>query len=44
MTTPLAITLCTVFAFILVLMQYGVTEALYGIDGNDGSYSEKTQE
>jgi hypothetical protein len=40
-TVPLAITLCTVFAFILVLMQYGVPEALYGIDGNDGPYSEK---
>jgi hypothetical protein len=38
-TTPLAVTLCTVFAFILVLMQYGVTEALYGIDGSDGPYS-----
>ncbi|MET0516859.1 MAG: hypothetical protein ABW047_16200 [Nitrospiraceae bacterium] len=38
--TLFAITLCAVFAFILVLMQYGVTEALYGIDGNDGSHSE----
>ena len=41
-TTPLAVTLCTVFAFILVLMQYGVAEALYGIDGNNGPYSERT--
>jgi hypothetical protein len=27
-----AIALCTVFAFILVLIQYNVTEALYGVE------------
>ena len=32
--------LCTVFAFILVLLQYTVSESLYGIDGKDGPYSE----
>ena len=26
--------LCTVFAFVLVLLQYGVSEALFGIDGS----------
>ena len=31
--------LCTVLAFFLVLLQYGVSEALYGIDGDDGPYS-----
>jgi hypothetical protein len=30
---------CTAFAFLLVLLQYGVSEALYGIDGNNGPYS-----
>ena len=30
---------CTVFAFGLVLLQYGVSEALYGIDGINGPYS-----
>jgi hypothetical protein len=35
----LAGVLCTAFAFCLVLLQYGVTEALYGIDGTDGPYS-----
>ena len=30
--------ICTVFAVVLVLLQYGVSEALYGIDG-DGPYS-----
>jgi len=31
--------LCTVFAFFLVLLQYTVTESLYGIDGEGGSSS-----
>jgi hypothetical protein len=31
--------LCTAFAFSLVLLQYGVSEALYGIDGTNGPYS-----
>ena len=31
--------ICTVFAFVLILLQYGVSEALYGIDGDDGPYS-----
>ena len=31
--------LCTVFAFCLVLLQYGVSEALYGIDGTNGPFS-----
>jgi hypothetical protein len=35
----LAGALCTVFAFCLVLLQYGVSEALYGIDGTNGPYS-----
>ena len=30
---------CTMLAFGLVLMQYSVSEALYGINGNDGPYS-----
>jgi hypothetical protein len=30
--------ICTVFAFLLVLLQYGVSEALYGMDGTDGPY------
>ena len=33
-----AVPLCTVFAFVLVLMQYGVSEALYGIDGQGGPF------
>ena len=36
-----ATVLCTVFAFFLVLLQYGVSEALYGINGNDGPYSQQ---
>ena len=28
-----AVPLCTLFALVLVLLQYGVSEALYGIDG-----------
>jgi hypothetical protein len=35
----LAVPLCTVFALALVLLQYGVSEALYGIDGDDGPFS-----
>lgn len=35
----LVVPLCTVFAFALVLLQYGVSEALYGIDGIDGPFS-----
>ena len=31
--------LCTVFAFVLVLLQYDVSERLYGINGDDGPYS-----
>ena len=31
--------LCTVFAFFLVLLQYSVSESLYGIDGENGPYS-----
>jgi len=31
--------LCTAFAFCLVLLQYGVSEALYGVDGTNGPYS-----
>ncbi len=34
-----ATVLCTTFAFCLVLLQYGVSEALYGIDGDNGPYS-----
>jgi hypothetical protein len=35
----LAGVLCTVFALCLVRLQYGVSEALYGIDGTNGPYS-----
>jgi len=35
----LAAILCTGFAFCLVLLQYGVSEALYGVDGTNGPYS-----
>ncbi len=30
---------CTIFAFCLVVLQYVVSEALYGINGNDGPFS-----
>jgi hypothetical protein len=30
---------CAIFALSIVLMQYGVSEALYGINGNDGPFS-----
>jgi hypothetical protein len=33
--------ICAVYAFILVLMQYGVSEALYGIDGTGGPYGQQ---
>jgi hypothetical protein len=33
-------TLATIFAFLLVLLQYSVSEALYGIDGEGGPYSQ----
>jgi hypothetical protein len=32
--------LCTALAFFLVLLQYGVSEALFGIDGEGGPYSQ----
>jgi len=31
--------ICAAFAFGLVMLQVGVSEALYGVDGNDGPYS-----
>jgi len=34
-----AVPFCTVFAFVLVLLQYWVSEALYGIDGTNGPFS-----
>jgi hypothetical protein len=30
---------CTAFAFCLVLFQYSVSESLYGINGDDGPFS-----
>jgi cobalamin synthase len=30
---------CVAFAFVLMLLQYGVSERLYGINGDDGPYS-----
>jgi hypothetical protein len=36
-----AVPACTVFAFALVLLQYGVSEALYGVEGSDGPFSER---
>jgi hypothetical protein len=33
-----AVPICTVFAFALVLLQYGVGDALYGIDGTGGPF------
>ena len=35
----MVVPLCTAFALVLVLMQYGVSEALYGVDGMDGPFS-----
>lgn len=34
-----AVLICTLFAFGSVLLQYGVSEALYGIDGTEGPFS-----
>lgn len=34
-----AVPFCTIFAFVLVLLQYSVSEALYGIDGTTGPFS-----
>jgi hypothetical protein len=34
-----ALALCTILAFVLVLQQFAVSEALYGIDGVGGPYS-----
>ncbi len=31
----LAVTICTIFSFFRVLLQYAVSEALYGIDGTN---------
>jgi hypothetical protein len=31
--------ICTIFAFYLVLLQYDVSESLYGLNGTDGPYS-----
>jgi hypothetical protein len=36
----LSVPLCTVLAFVLVLQQYVVSEALYGIEGTDGPFSQ----
>jgi hypothetical protein len=33
-------TICTAFAFFLVLLQYTVSESLFGIDGENGPYSQ----
>jgi hypothetical protein len=38
----LAPVLCTALALVLVLLQYDVSESLYGINGNDGPYSTPT--
>ncbi len=35
-----SVPLCTALAFVLVLQQYVVSEALYGIEGTDGPYSQ----
>jgi hypothetical protein len=34
-----AVPFCVAFAFVLVLLQYSVAEALYGIDGDNGPFS-----
>jgi hypothetical protein len=36
-----AVPACTIFAFALVLLQYGVSEALYGVEGTNGPFSER---
>ena len=33
--------ICTLFAFVLVLLQYGVSEALYGVDGSGGPFGRR---
>ena len=35
----ISVVCCTMFALGLVLLQYGVSEALYGIDGTNGPFS-----
>jgi hypothetical protein len=35
----LPVCLCVLLAFVLVLMQFGVSESLYGIDGHAGPFS-----
>jgi hypothetical protein len=35
-----AVLCCTVFGFGSVLLQYAVSEALYGVEGDDGPYSD----
>lgn len=37
-----AVPFCVVLAFVLVLLQYSVSGALYGLDGDDGPYSSQT--
>jgi hypothetical protein len=34
-----AVPICAVFAVALVLLQYGVSEALYGVEGTGGPFS-----
>jgi len=34
-----AVPMCTVFGVALVLLQYGVSEALYGVEGRGGPFS-----
>jgi len=34
-----AVPVCTLFAFGLVILQYGVSEALFGVDGRHGPFS-----
>jgi hypothetical protein len=38
----MVVPLCTAFALVLVLLQYGVSEALYGVDGIGGPFSRQT--
>ncbi len=35
----IAVALCTILASFLILLQYSVSEALYGLDGSGGPYS-----
>lgn len=35
----IAVAICTIFSLCLVLLQYSVSEALYGLDGTDGPFS-----